>query len=868
MRIPLLLACALFLLSGCSDDGTAPAEDRVASIRLGRTAALDDGATLQLTAEALDHSGRVLPAGLVRLAWSSSDEAVAGVAEGAVTGRHPGVARITAAAGRASATAEVTVRPVPRELAAVSGGAQEGAVGMPAPRELAVWVSDRHGGGVAGVEVEFAVVKGGGTVAPATVQTDAQGIARAAWTLGRAPGENAVEARLAGRSAVPAVFVAVARPGPAAQLEKLGGDGQQASAASQLPQPLVVRVTDALGNPVAGASVGWTASSGGSVAPALSVSDALGEARATWMLGPGAGEQAVEARAAGGTAAPVQFSARAGVGTAARLAVVSGDGQEATVTRPLAAPLVVRVVDAPGNPLAGVKVSWTLGYGGGTVAPAESVSDARGYARATWTLGTIMAQHRLEARAAGLPPATFTATARVGPAAGLAKHGGDGQESEVGYTLPAPLVVYVTDAYGNPVPGVPVQWSGSGSMKSAEAETDGRGLARGTWVLGTRTGAQAMSATAAGKTVSFSASAHQGPSAAVEVSPGAVTLPVGETRQLAAVVTDLFGNVGDGRGRALAWSSSDPGVATVTASGLVTAAAPGGTTITATRDGVSGSARVTVPPVPVASVAVAPAAASFVEGSTRQFSAVLTDAGGNPLTGREVAWTSSNPAVATVSSGGLVTGVAAGGPVTITAVAEGKAGTASATVTRTPIAAIYVDAPDFGYIGDLTNVHARLVDSAGRTLSGRKVTFSSSDEAVIRISPDGVMSSVGPVGTATITATSEGKSGSTTVQARYMYPTFGNYTCHFVRVGYGCISNAVMRSTQSNGMYVRVPRNITSITSSDPNIATVTLVPSAQDGVVGEVRGIAPGTVTLTATYRSRNGLFSLQATMLLTVAP
>ncbi|HEU0076498.1 MAG TPA: Ig-like domain-containing protein, partial [Longimicrobiaceae bacterium] len=300
MRITPLLACALVLAAGCRDDGTGPSENRVASIRLSQTAApLDDGATLQLTAEPLDRAGRALPAGTVRLAWSSSDEAIATVADGLVTGRRPGEAKITATAGSASAFAQVTVRPVPQTLGAVSGAAQEGIAGMAAPQEIAVLLTDRHGGGVAGVPIEFVVVKGGGTVTPATAQTDAQGRARAAWTFGKAAGENVVEARVAGRSMAPALFAAMAKAGAPARLEKLAGDAQQGAAASQLPLPLVVRVVDAHGNPVAGASVAWQCTSGGSHAPDVSVTDVAGEARATWMLGPGAGVQAMEARVEG-----------------------------------------------------------------------------------------------------------------------------------------------------------------------------------------------------------------------------------------------------------------------------------------------------------------------------------------------------------------------------------------------------------------------------------------------------------------------------------------------------------------------------------------------------------------------------------------
>src|SRR5260370_1371949 len=63
-------------------------------------------------------------------------------------------------------------------------------------------------------------------------------------------------------------------------------------------------------------------------------------------------------------------------------------------------------------------------------------------------------------------------------------------------------------------------------------------------------------------------------------------------------------------------------------------------------------------------------------GATVQLTATPKDAAGNVLTGRVVTWTTSNSAVATVSSTGLVTGVAPGGPVTITATSEGQSGTA------------------------------------------------------------------------------------------------------------------------------------------------------------------------------------------------
>jgi uncharacterized protein YjdB len=172
--------------------------------------------------------------------------------------------------------------------------------------------------------------------------------------------------------------------------------------------------------------------------------------------------------------------------------------------------------------------------------------------------------------------------------------------------------------------------------------------------------------------------------AAVNLSPASASVPVGGTVQLAAIAKDAQGN--PLAGRAISWSSSNPAVATVSSSGLVTGVSAGSTPITATSEGASGTAALTVtspPPVPVASVRVTPGSASIQVGATVQLSATPEDAQGNPLAGRAITWSSSTPAVATVSSSGLVTGVSAGST-PITATSEGTSGTSSITVTDPP----------------------------------------------------------------------------------------------------------------------------------------------------------------------------------------
>jgi hypothetical protein len=88
-------------------------------------------------------------------------------------------------------------------------------------------------------------------------------------------------------------------------------------------------------------------------------------------------------------------------------------------------------------------------------------------------------------------------------------------------------------------------------------------------------------------------------------------------------------------------------------------------------------------PAPVASVEVIPATATLEVAQTLQFTATPRDSTGATLTGRTIAWTSSNPLVASVSSSGVVTGLLVG-TATITATSENQSGTATVTVVAAP----------------------------------------------------------------------------------------------------------------------------------------------------------------------------------------
>ena len=192
------------------------------------------------------------------------------------------------------------------------------------------------------------------------------------------------------------------------------------------------------------------------------------------------------------------------------------------------------------------------------------------------------------------------------------------------------------------------------------------------------------------------------PVASVSVTPGTATIGVGQTAQYAAITRDAFGNpLG---GRTVTWSSSNPAVATVNGAGQATGVAVGAATLTATSEGKSGTAALTVTNVPVASVTVSPATASVPAGQGVQLTATLKDANGNTLTGRTVTWSSDNTAVATVSGSGLVSGVVAGAA-TITATSEAKTGTSAITVTAPP-----PGSSQFGHVFVVTEENTDYVD--------------------------------------------------------------------------------------------------------------------------------------------------------------
>jgi hypothetical protein len=184
------------------------------------------------------------------------------------------------------------------------------------------------------------------------------------------------------------------------------------------------------------------------------------------------------------------------------------------------------------------------------------------------------------------------------------------------------------------------------------------------------------------------------------------------------------------------------------------------------------------PPPQVAQVVVSPAAVTLAADSTAVLTATVLGPDGQELTDRAVTWSTSSSERATVSSTGEVRGgrILGGSAetATITATAGNRSGTATVTVLPVPAAVVELDVDSMTMMrGATRTLQASVRSSADEVLSGRAVTWSSSDEAVVRASGAGELTAVGP-GTAAVRASVNGAEAMARVEvvdaATYAFP--------------------------------------------------------------------------------------------------
>ena len=688
---------------GVSGEAQVTVEQRVAAVEV--TPAADTlvslGDTVRLSAEAFDANGHAVTG--AEVGWSSDQESVVAVSgTGLAEALSNGTATVTATAGGVSGEAQVTVE---QRVAAVEvTPAADTLVSLGDTVRLSAEAFDANGHAVVDAEVGWSSDRESVATVSRTglVAAVANGRATVTATAGGVSGE----AQVTVEQQVAAVEVA-----PAADTLVSLGDTVRLSA----------EISDANGHAVADAEVGWSSDRESVVAVSgtgLVTAVANGTATVTATAGGVSGEAQVTVE---------QQVAAVEVTPAADTLVSLGD----TVR------LSAEAFDANGHAVTGAEFGWS--------------SD-------DMAVATVDGTGLVTAKANGTTMITATAGAASGSAlvdidqvpADVAVQPNAVAFGAVGDT--ARLEATVLDANGHTISDTEVAWA---SEDSAVASVDASGL-----VAAEANGTTTVTATAGAASGSASVDVDQVP-ADIAVQPDAVAFgAVGDTARLEATVLDANGHVIPDPD--VAWTSEDPAVASVGTSGLVAAEANGTTTVTATAGAASGSASVDVDQVP-ADIAVQPDAVAFgAVGDTARLEATVLDANGHAIPDPDIAWTSEDPAVASVDASGLVA-AEANGTTTVTATAGAASGSASVDVDQIPAdVAVQPNAVALRAVGDTARLEATVLDANGHTISDTEVAWASEDSAVASVNASGLVSAEAN-GNTTVTATAGAASGSASV---------------------------------------------------------------------------------------------------------
>jgi len=349
----------------------------------------------------------------------------------------------------------------------------------------------------------------------------------------------------------------------------------------------------------------------------------------------------------------------------------------------------------------------------------------------------------------------------------------------------------------------------------------------------------------------------------VDVDPDSIGVDSpGETAQFAAVARDAAGDPLSGF--SFSWSSTHPDVATVNSTtGEVTAIANGRTEIVASSGGVDGSATLTVgvPPVDApAAILVAPSAATlFLPGATQQFSATVVDGRGVPIPGVPVTWSSSNDAVASITStSGLATAVSSG-TVSITASAAGLEGVASLVVDFGPggvptTIVVTPGAASLTVLGSTQQFQAVALDVNGAVVPGITFDWSTTAPDVATVDANGTATALQP-GEVQVVAAAAGVSGAsmlTVAGTTDGIPQSIEVTPTSAATSPG--GSAQFDAVALNASGETVPNVQFTWSVVDPSVATI--------DATGRATAVAPGVTEVTASLGTLSGSSTLIVTV------
>ena len=371
-------------------------------------------------------------------------------------------------------------------------------------------------------------------------------------------------------------------------------------------------------------------------------------------------------------------------------------GSTSSLTAGATRVITATIQDASGNTVttgsdSSLSVTFAKTAGSGTVTGLTSVSASGGIATDTVTgglAGSVSIGASATAAGGGISqvsPVTFTVVA--GSASTIAISSGASQTASISTAFANPLVALVTDAGGNPISGTSVTFTAPGSgasgtfratsngstclssggspVASCKATTGSNGLASSlTYTANATAGTYSVAATASGTTPSpldFPETNLPGPATKIALSGSTSSLTAGATRVITATIQDASGNTvttgsdsslsvtfaktaGSGTVTGLTSVSASGGIATDTVTGGLAGSVSIGASATAAGGGISQVSPVTFTVVAgsASTIAISSGASQTASISTafaNPLVALVTDAGGNPISGTSVTFT-------------------------------------------------------------------------------------------------------------------------------------------------------------------------------------------------------------------------------------
>ncbi len=393
-----------------------------------------------------------------------------------------------------------------------------------------------------------------------------------------------------------------------------------------------------------------------------------------------------------------------------------------------------------------------------------------------------------------------------------------------------------------------VTWASSNT--AVATLTQANGLAKGL-----TPGVSTISATLGSANASATINVTNATITSISVTPTGQTIPAGT--KLPYTATGSFSDTTTQTiTRDVTWASDSLAVANITGGGLATALAPGNANISATLNGVTGSAPLNVSSLTLTSIAVSPATASLAPASTLYYSAAGTynDGSTRNIT-NAVTWSSSASNVATISNVGQVMGQSTGID-TITAQQGSISGSVPLLVDPSPLVSVQIT-PSSATIAQQTSLRFKAVgefaDGSTQNLTN-SVIWTSSPSSVATISGSsgsrGTASGIAP-GNATITAAFAGQVGTALLKVTNATLTSITITPSSASIAVGSSEPFGATGHFTDGTTQDLTNQVT-WTSTNANVATI--------NTGGVATSASPGTTTITAS------MLGVNATAVLTV--